>query len=299
MRILTLTVNLGLIPLGKFVFSEKINLIYSKKNSVGKSTLLRMLLYTLGYHIPNLRGINFDNYDLELILLDDSNKSWKLQRRNDYISLVHEKETYNFSLPSDLHSVHEKIFRINKIEVLDNLLGTFYMDQEKGWILLNRGIVIGKIRFSIEALIRGLSNRTDNKLLEELEIKMREVEKYKYMFNMSKYQNQIKKLGENIAYDTQAEEVDIQIKKLLNERKPIKNELERIRSVITDNERLVDYISKYRIVVCNEDGIEIPVNANTIKYYKENESYLIAKRKIYEKKITYIYKKISNIQKFK
>jgi hypothetical protein len=200
-------------------------------------------------------------------------------------------------LPSDLHLVHEKIFRTSNIEVLDNLLGAFYMDQEKGWTLLNRGIAIGRIRFSIEALVRGLSNRTDNKLLEELKTKKREAEKYKYMFDMSKYQNQIKKLGENIAYDTPAEEVDIQIKTLLNEREPVKNELERIRSVITDNKRLIAYISKYKIVVCNDDGIEIPVNANTIKYYKENDNYLIAKRKIYEKKITDIDKKISNLQK--
>jgi hypothetical protein len=297
MKILTLNVNLGLIQVGNFIFSEKINLIYSKKNSVGKSTLLRMLLYALGYPIPSLRGINFDNYDLELILLDDLNSSWNLQRRNDYISLVNEKEAYHFSLPSDLHSVHEKIFRTNNIEVLDNLLGAFYMDQEKGWTLLNRGVAIGKIRFSIEALVRGLSNRTDNKLLEELKIKKREVEKYKYMFDMSKYQNQIKKLGENIAYDTPAEEVDIQIKTLLNEREPIKNELERIKSVITDNKSLIDYISKYKIVVRNDDGVEIPVNANTIKYYRENENYLIAKRKIYEKKITDIDRKISNLQK--
>jgi hypothetical protein len=117
------------------------------------------------------------------------------------------------------------------------------------------------------------------------------------MFDMSKYQSQIKKLGENIAYDTPAEEVDIHIKTLLNERKPIANELESIKSVIADNNRLIDYISKYRIVVCNDDGVEIAVNINTIKYYRENENYLIAKRKIYEKRITDINKKISNLQK--
>jgi hypothetical protein len=82
-------------------------------------------------------------------LLYDLNSPWNLQRRNDYVSLLHEKEIYHFSLPSDLHLLHEKIFRINNTEVLDNLLGTFYMDQEKGWTLLNRGIAIGKIRFNI------------------------------------------------------------------------------------------------------------------------------------------------------
>jgi hypothetical protein len=168
------------------------------------------------------------------------------------------------------------------------------MDQEKGWTLLNRGIVIGKIRFNIESLVRGVSNRTDNQLMDELRIRYREVEKYKYMFDMSKYQNKIKRLGENIAYDTPAEEVDIKIKTLLNEREPIKNELERIISVIRDNKNFIDYISKYKIRVCNDDGIEIPVNASTIKYYSENENFLVAKRKICEKRLTDIDKKISS-----
>jgi hypothetical protein len=114
---------------------------------------------------------------------------------------------------------------------------------------------------------------------------------------MSKYQIQIKKLGENIAYDTPVEEIDTQLKILFNEREPIRNELERIKSVIKENKNFVDYISSYKIVVCNKDNVEIPVNKSTIKDYKENENYLIAKRKIYEKKLIEIDKKISTLEK--
>ena len=32
-----------------------------------------------------------------------------------------------------------------------------YVDQDKGWTLLNRGTVIGKIKFSIEELLAGLN----------------------------------------------------------------------------------------------------------------------------------------------
>ena len=34
-------------------FSEKRNLIYSKTNTKGKSTFVRLLFYALGYPIPN------------------------------------------------------------------------------------------------------------------------------------------------------------------------------------------------------------------------------------------------------
>jgi hypothetical protein len=53
----------------------------------------------------------------------------------------------------------------------------------------------------------------------------------------------------------------------------------------------------YNIIVVNDDGIEIPVKAHTIKGFEDNASYLIAKRKIYEKQITDIDKKIFNLQK--
>ena len=56
--------------------------------------------------------------------------------------------------------------------MLNNLLGTFYVDQEKGWTILNRGVVIGSNHFNIEELIRGLSNRDCDKLINKMSEKM-------------------------------------------------------------------------------------------------------------------------------
>jgi hypothetical protein len=117
------------------------------------------------------------------------------------------------------------------------------------------------------------------------------------MFDVSKYQSEIKKMGENIAFDTPDEEINTQIRILQNERLPISNELDRIRAVIRGNNQLRDIISSYNIIVVNDDGIEISVNAKTIKGFEDNVNYLIAKRKIYEKQITDIDKKIFNLQK--
>jgi hypothetical protein len=296
MKIVSISISTGLFK-NEFPFKENINLIHSNKNSVGKTTLLRFILFSMGYPIPNLKGINFNKFDLDLCLMSDANIEFHVQRRQDFISYITDNEIINFSLPHDLYMLHRKIFNIDNIEILENLLGSFYLDQEKGWTLLNRGIAIGKIRFNIEGLVRGLSARSDKNLIDKLDSLKRKQHKYKYMFDVSKYQSEIKKMGENIAFDTPDEEINTQIKILQNERLPISNELDRIRSVIKGNSQLIDMISSYNIIVVNDDGVETPVNANTIKGFKDNANYLIAKRKIYEKQITDIDKKIFNLQK--
>ena len=49
-------------------FSEGVNLIHSTKNSCGKTTLLRFILYALGYSIPNTKNIKFDRCEVELVI---------------------------------------------------------------------------------------------------------------------------------------------------------------------------------------------------------------------------------------
>ena len=41
-------------------FSNKRNLVFSKTNTKGKTTYLRLLFYSLGYPIPNMKGIYFE-----------------------------------------------------------------------------------------------------------------------------------------------------------------------------------------------------------------------------------------------
>lgn len=38
-----------------------VNLVYSEKNTCGKTTLMRAMLYSLGYPIPNTKKLNLKN----------------------------------------------------------------------------------------------------------------------------------------------------------------------------------------------------------------------------------------------
>ena len=49
-------------------FSGIANIIYSQKNSAGKTTFLRAIFYALGYPIPSTKGIKFDDMEFWLIV---------------------------------------------------------------------------------------------------------------------------------------------------------------------------------------------------------------------------------------
>ena len=148
-------------------FSDNANLIHSKQNSKGKTTLLRFLLYSLGYNIPNTRKIKFERCEVETMLFAEKIGDATLSRTaSDHIVLSTNDERTTYVLPEQQNELHSVLFGTENADILDNLLGAFYVDQEKGWTLLNRGVAIGSIHFNIEELIRGLSGRDCSSLIQ-------------------------------------------------------------------------------------------------------------------------------------
>ena len=189
-----------------------------------------------------------------------------------------------------------QIFDIKNKYILDNMLGAYYIDQEKGWALLNRGKVIGKISFNIEHFIRGLSERSCVELEDELAEIDRQIYKYKSMFDVAQYQTEINVHKENIAYNTSLEEIEIELNILYSERKPIQSEFDRIKNVIKKNMSFVKFISDFKLTV-EENNIKIPVNENTIVGFHENAEYLVTKRRLFSNQLSDIDKKISALKK--
>lgn len=147
-------------------FSEKRNLIYSKTNTKGKSTFVRLLFYALGYPIPNMRGIKYEDIITE-ITFSEKGQKYTATRENNLLTLFSENSRIEFTLPSQHMSFLSFVFKYENIKVLKNLLGFMYVDQDKGWTLLNRGTVIGKIKFSIEELLAGLNGIDIDDLIEK------------------------------------------------------------------------------------------------------------------------------------
>jgi len=296
MKIMSLTIKSGFLN-AKFDFPSNVNIVHSEKNSVGKTTLLRFLMYSLGYPIPNTRGINFNNYELDLELLTETGDACHIQRDKDYILFQRGETQSSYSLPFDLNELHTQVFDIRNNDVLDNLLGACYIDQEKGWTLLNRGKAIGNVHFSIEGLIRGLSERSNDDLSIRLATIKRELQKYKHMFDVAQYQTEINARGETIAFDAPTDVIEKDLYTLHSERKPLYDELERLKNVIRKNNSFKNYISYMQIRVISASGEEIPVNEDTIVGFKDDVEYLTAKRKLLAEELTRLDGKINNLKK--
>ena len=279
-----------------FSFGENVNIIFSKKNSVGKTTLLRLLMYALGYPIPSTRGMRFSDYETVLMVVGANDEDFVLIRNRDYLEIHHNGEEKGYSLPVEQNEVHSLIFGISNLEVVDNLLGAFYVDQEKGWTLLNRGKAIGNIHFSIESLLRGLSDRSNDKLAQRLAIVKREISKYKHMLNLAEYKAEINKLGEAIFVDSPADEVENALEVLYCERKPIEDELSRIKGVIRKNTNFEKYITSFKLRVKTPNGDEVPVNKDTLVGYGDTADLLVAKQKLITEQIVAIDKKINKLK---
>ena len=79
----------------EFIFDDKINLIYSKENSKGKTTLLRAILFGLGYNIPATDGIKtFDDFYIHIDLIEKF-QQYSLERKGDIVTLNEENDENN------------------------------------------------------------------------------------------------------------------------------------------------------------------------------------------------------------
>ena len=87
-----------------FCFTKGANLIFSHENSKGKTTLLRFMLYSLGYNIPNTRKIKFDRCEVVSQILADSVGELILSRySNDFIEATVSGEKRTYILPDQLY----------------------------------------------------------------------------------------------------------------------------------------------------------------------------------------------------
>ena len=301
MRVVSLQVNANKITLlgdnqKVFSFGETVNIVFSMKNSVGKTTLLRLMMFALGYSIPNTRGIRFFDYETILTVVGADNATIILTRNRDYIEVLQDGVEKGYSLPAEQNDLHSLVFGVSNLEVVDNLLGAFYVDQEKGWTLLNRGKVIGNIHFSIESLLRGLSNRTNDELGHRLAAVKREIQKYKYILDVAAYKAEINRLGETVFIDSPADEIELALEILYCERKPIEEELGRIKSVIRKNTNFEKFITSFRLRVKAPNGDEVPVNKDTLIGYEDNSDLLVARQKICFEQLSAIDRKITSLK---
>ena len=264
-----------------FVFSDRNNLVYSKRNSRGKTTLLRFLLYSLGYSVPSTKGLRFINFITEIRVRTDSGKVVTVTRpASDYVEVAFDDERRTICLPDQKSQLDELLFGISNDLVLNNLLGTFYLDQEKGWTLLNRGTVIGSIHFNIEELIQGLSDR-DCSDLKEQEMRLnRELSRYQLIYNIKNYRKSLDQEMGSLLNERFDNEVNMRVAQKQLELNDVKIELNRIDRVLRDNKQVKLLVKDLKLRVDVPGREPLLVTPENIIGLNDSIDFLIAKRKI-------------------
>lgn len=272
-------------------FSDTNNLIHSNNNSKGKTTLLRMLLYSLGYNIPNTKNIKFENCEVEVNITLDNGDTIELVRNvREYLILKQGNTNTTYILPGQQYDLHKIIFKTDNNDLLNNILGVFYFDQEKGWTLLNRGVVIGSNRFNIGDLIRGVNGVDCSELIQLREQKKQELLKYRQMHSLSKYKETIDVATQNITADSYNVILESRIEQCKMRKSLLIKELRRIDGVLQENEKFQKFISDIGLIIALPNGDTVAVNESNIVGLRDSINYLIAKKKI----ITSEYNQLTN-----
>lgn len=272
MKFINLRVEEGL-KYNEFRFSKKTTLIHSKENSQGKTTLIRLLLYALGYPIPSTKGIDFSKCVTTLNIINESDQKIKLVREQiDSLELDYEGTKYIYVLPDDLNIILKLIFQNDNSELLSNLLGAFYIDQEKGWTLINRGFVIAHYAFEIEGLIRGLNNVKVQELKEKIKKLDNNIKQYKKIFNVAKYRDQIEK-GQGSLNPESVNKLQMQLNSLQVEKRQLKYELDNILKIERDNNAFKQFIEDMGLMVQSPKGEEFSLKLDNIKNFEDTSNY--------------------------
>lgn len=279
-------------------FSATNNLIHSSNNSKGKTTLLRLLLYSLGYNIPNTKNIKFENCEVEVNITLDSEETIEIVRNaREYLILKQRDTKTTYILPSQQYDLHKIIFQTDNNDLLNNILGVFYFDQEKGWTLLNRGVVIGSNRFNIGDLIRGINGIDCSELIQLREQRKQELLKYRQMYSVSKYQETIDVATQNITTESYNVILESRIEQCKMQKSLLLKELKRIDEVLQENEKFQKFISDIGLIVALPNGETIAVNESNIVGLRDSINYLIAKKKIITSEYNQLANEIEKLEK--
>lgn len=282
----------------KIEFSEIANIIYSRKNTVGKTTFIRAMFYALGYPVPSTKGIKFDGMEFWLVV-DNAGVRYKIYRHNSHLSIDNGQEQLDYSLPTDFYEIQTLLTGCDNKNIIDNLLGAYYMDQEKGWTLLNRGKVIGNISFNIEALVRGLGGKECTDEIQRLEAVKRQQKKYEYMYSVAEYQEEIHQEGEDIEFDAPDEVRDLRLEVLRAAMEPISDEMKQIKSILRKNKLLAEYITDMKLTVKSSAGEKIPVTKETLIGFIDNNEILVTRREMLAAELEEINRQITSLERQK
>lgn len=279
-----------------FRFEKGVNLIFSNENTRGKTSLIRFMLYSLGYNIPHTRNFRFDNCSVVVSIECERQGEIILSRNSiDSIELKQNGKIKTFVLPEEIDELHKIIFQTENLNIVHNVLGAIYADQEKGWTLLNRGTTIGSLHFNIEELIRGLSNCNCEDLLKHENQLTQELARCRQMLQVAQYRDSLLAQQTDLTFNDNSTKYEAEINQLLIQQKSLQKEINRINQILKDNKRIASYIEEMKLLVKLPDGTHFPITSDSIIGLADSIDFLVSKRKIVSSQLSAVARQIETI----
>lgn len=270
-----------------FAFSPKTTLVYSDKNSTGKSTLMRALVYALGEDVPGTTHFDFSDHEFKLDLVAGDNQPLRILRQTGKATVLRKEANPRlFSLPSELPLLRQEIYGIQNERVLDNLLAAWFIEQDSGWLTLNRGHLVGtKLPFSLKSFVAGLSERDLSAEEFELAELSRQIKMIRVVLKAMEYSATA--LGEVVKQphgDQDAETPNATLRDRQNELVSMKSsllgQLHQVQSVLDDNQRFAHYIEELKLQIIAPNGDIVPVTSNNLRGYCDNQDCLLGRANV-------------------
>lgn len=273
----------GLDYKGKIIFDRK-SIISSKYNKKGKSTLLRVILYALGFEVVRTNGIANLDLKTNIKVLTDDLEEIQIFRNNEKVILEESSsdKKLELHLPEDQEVLQSTFFDFNNGKLLENFLGTFYFEQGRGYSLINNGVVTPKNRFNLKELV--------TQLVPEVEEKLKEIEKKEITIRRNKAAinaiNAVLKDNDNSIEEDNQDEITIQnINSLKFKLKQLKRKKRTILESIEDNNKLLEYIGNLKLRLRLSDESVVVVTSDKIEGMEDISNYLISEKTVVNNQI--------------
>lgn len=284
MKIKKLIIHRGILEPIQISF-DKYTVITSDENAKGKTTLIRFLLHSFGYKIPSTKKVDMTEH-ITILEIENSQGLLSLEREGENLTITFGDGTSkHFNLNSDDNRllVQSIVFESNNFDFLNNLLMVMYIDQDRGWTLLNRGKAIGNNRFDINDFVAAISGINVGEINNKLKNVDNEIKKYRALRNMvsikesfeyEKSQDEQQGVEERNRLLTIKTELKIRIDK-------ISNHIKTLESIYKGNANMVEYIASYNLLIRHRSGesfvlmpddiVDFDINQNILDYQIKNE----------------------------
>lgn len=277
MRIIKVILSCGLWEKTTIDFTNR-TLICSDDNSSGKTSLVRFILYSLGFEIPSTKGLQMKKFDTE-VYLELNSKVYSIVTGPN----MHGYKIFNFSNKSEMYlsnvlELHSFIFDIKNKRLIQNILGVFYIDQEHGLMNWNKGTVIGDNVFKIRDFLVGVSNIDLSKEYGTLGELKKEREKY-MAFSQFKQKTSDHRREYNIKKTEKDELLKLENKKsyLKYNAADISRKIIEFENMLKDNKSISDFVHNMKILIKrNKDETPFILKQSDILNLEESNDWLEA-----------------------